>query len=50
MLLPMLILLWIVGWTMFWTGSQEYTDKTSRVKKKDDDVSIIMAPTEEMTA
>jgi len=49
MLLPMLILLWIVGWTMFWAGSQENTDKTVRAERKDDGISIIVAPIEEIT-
>jgi hypothetical protein len=49
MLLPMLILLWIVGWTLFWAGSRENTDRISRAERKDDGIKIIVAPTEEIT-
>jgi hypothetical protein len=40
LLLPALLFLWIVGWTMYWTGDQQTTSKQA-YKKERKDVEII---------
>jgi len=40
LLLPALLFLWIVGWTMYWTGNQQTTSKQAH-KKERKNVEII---------
>jgi flagellar basal body-associated protein FliL len=41
MLLPLLILMFIIGWCMYWTGKQKGTDKTERKPPKEDNVTVM---------
>jgi len=51
MLLPLIILLWIIGWTLFWTGTQNEPKTASQTTASmDDGIEITIAPTEEITA
>ena len=49
MLLPMIILLWVIGWSLFWTGSETNTKTTHAKTRKHDGIEIIAAPPEEIT-
>jgi flagellar basal body-associated protein FliL len=49
LLLPIVILLWAIGWSLFWTGSETDTKTTRARAKKDDGIRIIAAPPEEIT-
>ena len=49
LLLPLIIMLWIVGWSLFWTGSQNNT-KQDKTTAKTDGIEITIAPLEECTA
>jgi flagellar basal body-associated protein FliL len=49
MLLPMIILLWVIGWSLFWTGSETNTKTTHAKTRKHDGIEIIAAPHEEIT-
>jgi flagellar basal body-associated protein FliL len=40
LLLPALLFLWVVGWSMYWTGNQQTTSKQGH-KKERKDVEII---------
>jgi len=43
MLLPVIILLWIIGWTLFWIGSQNRPQKTRNKKQREKiDVTTIL--------
>jgi len=46
MLLPLIILLWVIGWSLFWTGSQN-NPKTTRTTAKNDGIEITVGPLEE---
>ena len=46
MLLPLIILLWVIGWSLFWTGSQN-NPKTTRTTAKNDGIKITVGPLEE---
>jgi len=51
MLLPVLILMFIIGWCMYWAGNQKRTNKTQRKPPKEDNVTImpiILEETEEI--
>jgi flagellar basal body-associated protein FliL len=49
LLLPLIIMLWVIGWSLFWTGSETKTKTTRAKTKKDDGIKIIAAPPEEIT-
>jgi len=34
-LLPVIILLWIIGWSLFWIGSQNKPQKTQTTTERD---------------
>ena len=42
-LLPIIILLWIIGWTLFWIGTEQQSELRETVK-------IVVPITEEITA
>jgi flagellar basal body-associated protein FliL len=42
-LLPIIILLWIIGWTLFWIGTEQQAEPRETVK-------IVVPITEEITA
>lgn len=51
MLLPLIILLWVIGWSLFWMGSQTEPKTASQTAASiDDGIEITIAPTEEITA
>jgi len=41
-LLPVIILLWIIGWTLFWIGSQNRPKKTRNKKQDRIDITTII--------
>jgi flagellar basal body-associated protein FliL len=49
MLLPIVILLWAIGWSLFWTGSETNARTTRAKAKKDNGIEIVAAPLEEIT-
>jgi flagellar basal body-associated protein FliL len=49
LLLPLIIMLWVIGWSLFWTGTKTKTKTTRAKTKKDDGIKIIAAPPEEIT-
>ena len=49
MLLPIVILLWAIGWSLFWTGSETNARTTRARAKKGNGIEIIAAPPEEIT-
>jgi len=49
MLLPIVILLWAIGWSLFWTGSETNARTTRAKAKKDNGIEIVAAPPEEIT-
>ena len=49
LLLPIVILLWAIGWSLFWTGTETDTRTTRARAKKDNGIEIIAAPLEEIT-
>jgi len=51
LLLPLLILLWVIGWTMLWSGSQNEQSKAkSRTVSMRDGIEIVAIPPEEVAA
>jgi len=50
MLLPLIILLWIIGWTLFFAGTETKPKTTQTAASIDDGIEITIAPTEEITA
>jgi len=48
MLLPIIIMLWVVGWSLFWTGSETNRKTTRAEAEKDDEIEIIAPPPEEI--
>jgi flagellar basal body-associated protein FliL len=51
MLLPLIILLWIIGWSLYWTGTKTQP-KTAKqtTTSRDNGIEITIAPPEEITA
>jgi flagellar basal body-associated protein FliL len=49
MLFPIVVILWVIGWSLFWTGSETRSKTTPIQAKKDDGIQIIVAPPEEIT-
>jgi len=41
MLFPLLIFVFIIGWCIYWIGSQKRTDKTRRKQPKKGNVTIM---------
>ena len=48
-LLPVIIFLWIIGWTLFWIGSQNKPQKT-RAATERDPISMTIVMYEEQKA
>jgi flagellar basal body-associated protein FliL len=48
-LLPLIILLWIIGWSLFWTGTKTEPKTNKTTTNRDDGLQITIAPTEEIT-
>lgn len=48
LLLPLAILFWVVGWSLFWAGSETERETTKVRSERDDGVEIIFAPPEEI--
>lgn len=46
LLLPIVILLWIIGWSTFWIGSQQATSKAAHGKEPDN-VHVTVRPLQE---
>jgi len=49
MLLPIIIFLWIIGWSLFWIGSQNNPQKTQN-KTERDRISMAIVMYEECNA
>jgi hypothetical protein len=46
-LLPLIIILWIIGWSLFWTGSPQDNQKTTQTPDKNDGIEITVNLPEE---
>ena len=48
-LLPVIIFLWVIGWTLFWIGSQNKPQKTQTATERDP-ISMTIVMYEEQKA
>ena len=43
LLLPVLVLVWLVGWSMYWLGHQRTDNKRNKPAPKEDNVELVPA-------
>lgn len=50
LMLPALILIWLVGWSMYWIGHQKTEKATLKPKSQTANITLIAAPSIDLNA
>jgi flagellar basal body-associated protein FliL len=49
MLLPLVIILWVIGWSLLWTGSEPQSKTVITQAHRGDEIQIIATSPDEIT-